>query len=214
VEIAIAFPLLIILFSGMVEFGFVLNYYLALLDGTREAARFYSNADPFEDGYALDPANCQCPISECPNEDAVDAADSDCDRSLFYSGAAAMVKAALEPSDAQDTSRKIVLDPAIDDIIITVLSVEDGVVTRYPSGTGAYHQYNNQDSKFKLEPSEPDPVLELLIPDAPDTGVLIVEVVYGYTQILNLPWLDPFLPEPTMLRAYTVMPLVAAEPVN
>jgi len=47
VEIAIALPVLLILLSGMVEFGFMLNYYLSLLDATREAARLYSNFDPF-----------------------------------------------------------------------------------------------------------------------------------------------------------------------
>ena len=36
VEVAIAFPVLIILFSGVIEFGFILNYYLSLLDATRE----------------------------------------------------------------------------------------------------------------------------------------------------------------------------------
>src|SRR5687768_5497362 len=47
VEIAIALPLLLMLFSGMVEFGFMLNTYLSLIDATRQTARFYSNVNPF-----------------------------------------------------------------------------------------------------------------------------------------------------------------------
>ncbi len=47
VEIAITLPLLLMLFSSMVEFGFMLNYYMALIDATRYAAREYSNGDPF-----------------------------------------------------------------------------------------------------------------------------------------------------------------------
>ena len=49
VEFAIAFPIVIMLFAGVVEFGFILNYYLSLLDATRESARYSSNLDPFAD---------------------------------------------------------------------------------------------------------------------------------------------------------------------
>ena len=47
VEVAIAFPLLLMLFSGMVEFGFMLNTYLSLLDATRQTARYLANSNPF-----------------------------------------------------------------------------------------------------------------------------------------------------------------------
>ena len=53
VEVAIAFPILIILFSGVVEFGFIINYYLSLLDATRDAARLYSSGDPFDAGSSV-----------------------------------------------------------------------------------------------------------------------------------------------------------------
>jgi len=36
VEVAIAFPIFIMLFSGVVEFGFIINTYLSLLDATRD----------------------------------------------------------------------------------------------------------------------------------------------------------------------------------
>ena len=98
VEFAIAFPIVIMLFAGVVEFGFILNYYLSLLDATREAARFYSNQDPF----AADPNTAR------------NASD------WFYADSAAMVKDALEPRSANDTTRKIILDSARDDVIITV----------------------------------------------------------------------------------------------
>jgi len=119
------------------------------------------------------------------------------------------VKENLEPHDADDTSRKILLDPARDDIIVTVISEDDGALTRFPAGFENFRQYGNQLSKF-----DDAAVSSLLVTDAPDTGILIVEVWYGYDQVLNLPWLDPFLPDPVMLHAYTIMPLIAAEPVN
>ena len=39
VEVAITFPILIMLFTGVVEFGFILNTYLSLVDATRDAYR-------------------------------------------------------------------------------------------------------------------------------------------------------------------------------
>jgi len=49
VEITLTFPVLLLLLSGMVEFGFMLNYYLSLTDSSRETARFFSNFDPFDE---------------------------------------------------------------------------------------------------------------------------------------------------------------------
>ncbi len=207
VEIAIAFPVLIILFSGMIEFGFVLNYYLSLLDGTREAARFYSNNDPFEIGEPL--GNCQCPGGPgqlCQGELPADTADADCDRQSFYVAATAMALSSIQPADADDTSRRITLDPARDDVIVTVVSVAGNTITRYLGGTGVYRQYGNYETPFT------DAYIQsLLVAGAPCTGILIVEVFYNYDSILKLPWLAPLFP--ALLHTYTVMPLIAAEPV-
>ena len=47
-----------------------------------------------------------------------------------------------------------------------------------------------------------------------ETGILIIEVYYGYVGILRLPWLTMFMSpdDPVMLHASTIMPLVAAKP--
>src|SRR5687768_1190322 len=47
VEFALLLPILLTLFIGMVEFGFMINAYLSLTDATRQAAREYSNSQPF-----------------------------------------------------------------------------------------------------------------------------------------------------------------------
>ena len=44
----------------------------------------------------------------------------------------------------------------------------------------------------------------------PDAGLLIVEVHYTYNAVMNLPWTAPLFP--MKLRAYTIMPLPAADP--
>jgi hypothetical protein len=206
VEIAIAFPVLIMMLAGLVEFGFMLNYYLSLLDSTREAARTFSNFTPFEDGYTLSPRDCTCSVASCPNEEAGDRVDADCDKNTFYQGTAGMVLDNLQPRSAMDTSRRIILNSASDDVVVSVFSVASSSVTRFPAG-GEYRWFNNQPSR--LSNAE---IADRLIANAPDTGILLVEVFFDYHQVLALPWLAPFLPDPVLLHAYTMMPLAAAEP--
>jgi hypothetical protein len=186
VEIAIAFPFIIVLLSGVVEFGFVINYYLSLLDATREAARFWSNGDPF-----------------LPNTTTDDPA--------FYTNVIDRTVFQLQGIDPLHPI--IELDSSVDDVIVTVYSVYvpvsgTPVITQYPSG-GPQHRYGNQESAydsteiFNILTSSGDPLV--------CTGVLVVEVYWSYESVLNLPWLDPLFP--ALLHTYSMMPLVAAEPI-
>lgn len=185
-EFAIALPILFLLLSGVVEFGFALNYYLSLLDATREAARFYSNGDPF-------------------NSDGSDNID-------FYSAAAAMARASLDPSllpgNESYVGRKIELDSASDDVIVTVYAKDDSGVVRYPS-TGPYQMYGHATTMFTTSDIE-----SAFASGSPNAGILVVEVHYNYHQVMKLPWLTPFVPDPFVLTAYSMMPLVAAEPAE
>ena len=178
VEFAIAFPVVIMLFAGVVEFGFILNYYLSLLDATRESARVYSSGDPWIAG-------------PYPN--------------WFFIDAANKVKTNLEPTNVNDTTRKIVLDPAVDDVIITVYSVCGNKIYSFPSEAG-YHLYGNGTPIFNNSS-----MLASRLSGAPDTGILLVEEHYNYHQVLALPWITAFLSNPLPLRAYSIMPLHAAE---
>ena len=54
VELALVVVFLMILVAGIVEFGFMLNNYLNLVDASREAVRFSSNFDPFNLDGSLD----------------------------------------------------------------------------------------------------------------------------------------------------------------
>jgi hypothetical protein len=47
---------------------------------------------------------------------------------------------------------------------------------------------------------------------APNTGVLVVEIYYDYNQVLSLPWITAFVPDPIHIHTFAIMPLVAAEP--
>ena len=186
VEIAVSLPVLLMILSGLVEFGFMLNYYLSLVDATREVARAFSNFSPI-------------------NQDGTD-------NMAFYTNAVDAFRAnlaPLNPADPKDNSRKVALDPAHDDILISVFSIAGGNITRFPTSTGGvYHGFNNG---FNSRFTNAD-VQSRLISGAPNTGILLVEVFYYYHQVLSLPWIKVFIPDPVLLHAYTMMPISAAEP--
>src|SRR5436190_1893204 len=46
VELTLALPVLLLMLTGLLEFGFALNQYLNALDAAREGARFASDGDP------------------------------------------------------------------------------------------------------------------------------------------------------------------------
>lgn len=186
VEFALAFPILIILFTGVVEFGFMLNYYLSLLDATREAARFSSGLDPF--------------LSDLSDDMS------------FYTTTTAMVRASLDPmvSNPSYEGRRIILDPTRDDVIVTVYGVEGSTAIQYPE-SGPYHIFG---TPFYPSRFDTESIIDNRVQDAPNAGILVVEVVYNYHQILALPWVTAFVPNPTPLRAYTIFPIIAAEPVS
>jgi hypothetical protein len=187
VEFAIALPILLILLSGVVEFGFALNYYLSLMDATREAARYYSDSDPFD--FDQDPL-------ETPDE-------------YFYPAVSGMVINNLDPSNNTPgyEGRRIPLDPAMDDVIVTVFAKDDSGVVSYPT-SGAFHQYGNAASNFTT--SE---IASRFESSSPNAGLVLVEVVYNYRMVLKIPFITRFIPQTFPMRAYTFMPLSAAEPI-
>lgn len=184
VEFAIALPVLMLLLSGVVEFGFALNYYLSLLDATRESARYHANLDPF--------------------------LDDGTDDILFYNSAIGMAYNNLDPtvSDPTFVGRRIILDPTEDEIFVTVYAKDDTGVVSYPA-SGSFRAFNNMALESLFTASEIESLFES---GSPNAGILVVEVHYNYNQVMALPWLSAFVPDPLLLRAYTIMPLVAAEP--
>lgn len=56
VELMLMVLVLVILVAGIAEYGLLLNQYLNLLDGAREAVRYTSNFNPFQTDGSVDPA--------------------------------------------------------------------------------------------------------------------------------------------------------------
>lgn len=197
VEFAIALPVLILLLTGMVEFGFMLNTYLSLQDAARTTARRYSTVNPF-------------------NADGTD-------NPAFYSDAAQYAVELLAPT-SDPASRQIVMDSTRDNILISLISVEvdettdpDSIVSiTHHSGGQYYRHYTDTNPPTGY----PDESIETFMTangaEPSDAGLLIVEIYYGYEGTLNLPWTIPFFSpsNPSMLYISVVMPTIYAKPFD
>lgn len=68
VEVAIIFPVLLILLSGLLEFGFMLNEYMTIQDAVRNAARFASDGDFMQSDTPYNQYLCADPETGFPQE--------------------------------------------------------------------------------------------------------------------------------------------------
>ena len=195
VEFGVALPILILLFSGMVEFGFMLNTYLSLQDAVRTAARRYSNENPL------------MKVNGVVEDDIT-----------FYEGAAQNVVDALDLN-----AKQIVVDPTRDNVLISVLTVRvdedadpDAIesITRHPEDAEFFRLYSDTSPNSIYGDVEIADYLTSNKSVPVDMGLLIIEVFYSYEGVLHLPWTEPFFSEanPTMLYNSTIIPLVAVKP--
>ena len=243
VEMALAFPILLLVLAGALEVGKYFNDYLTLLDSTREAARWEADHDyssVVEPPYAVD-----------ANDPKNYAAHGKCDGD-FYRQAACLVFQNIYGFR---------YDPAVDDVVVSVVSIgSDGKVAyRFPrpcSGGGpmppagmyqgcnslvtsraqgwSYCQNVIQQNINREEMADPkinytgtacqpkaslysDHDIETLLntTSTPRTGLVLVEVYHVHRQFLGLiPPTLPFLPQQVMMHAYTIMPNPSAAPIS
>ena len=192
VETALLLPILLLLLSGLIEFGFLLNRYLILLDAVRNAARFSSDSL-----YTATFPDTACDVGAVSYPHFTD----------FFGQTACLVMRELG-----NEQPAVILDLARDDVIVSAFSIEAGVgVTRFPPafGEAGFSYFGNLASDFTT--ADMNSMLQV---GAPSTGVLLVEIWYHYDQVLALPWITAFLPDPVLLHLHTVMPLVSAEPTS
>jgi len=191
VEFAVLLPILLMMLSGLIEFGFLLNYYLDLVDAAREASRFAANDDPLIREGAM-------------------AGQTDI---TFYVLARDMVLQSIDIGSGGQIS----LDTtANDDIVISAFSIMGNTIARrFPDldgdglcdDTDFYSYANNRASDFSCVD-----IAALLDPAAPHSGIVLIEIYYDYHMILGLPWITAFVPDTITLHAYSMMPNTASEP--
>jgi hypothetical protein len=196
VELMLVTLILALMLSGVVEFGYLLNSYLKVLDGSREGARFASNGgEAFQwDGSGY--------IS----------------LQSFYLYAALQTMNVMAPIVLNGNRG--------DDILISVFTVSGGSITRWPDGyvNGWDVCDNRGETTLNLDAAKWNScthrnshfstlqVLGLMDPGAPGSGIVLVEIYYNYPQILKLPVFAQAIPDPIPVYTYSVMPLSSAEP--
>jgi hypothetical protein len=215
VETAILFPLLLMVVSGLTEFGFLLNDYLALQDAARNAARFAADGM-----YNFRDNNYSCATGSGTRD--------------FYRQAACLVNQELSQERPE-----IMLDLGTgqDDIVISAFSIAQDycrapasyppvqrippnpgvscVTVRHPTSDGEAGWSEALDSTGVRNQASLIATMDIntrLDGSAPSTGFVSVELFYTYEQKLRLPWITVFLADPILLHNYALMPLVSAEP--
>lgn len=188
VEFTLLLPVLLIMISGLVEFGFLLNQYLDLTDAAREAARLAVDRDIIHD----------------PAGNYVDPNDP------FY----VLLQDFTLDALARGSGGQVVLDTTgNDNIIISSFEIVGGVVqTRYPVSYPIGVSWNSGSTHTAgMSTAEVNARMSTLT-DVPNSGLVLVEIYYEYYMILELPWITMFVPNPIMLHAYSFMPNASVAP--
>jgi hypothetical protein len=228
VELALIVPLLLLILLGLVEVAFFMGRYLDVLDLTREAARFASGRTPYLNN-AADPRPPTADYN-CSTPDNFDFYyDTAC---IFSPPSNAVCEAANDPF-CNGFNSFIAFNPATDDVVITVFTIEDqNVKQEWPAPHGwwalsnvdADAAHNNnfmrncQGDVVRSDPyyteDKVDGVLGEFSSTTPKKGYVAVEFYYCYEQVLDLPLISNIIPNPLQIHAYTFMPLPAAQPTR
>lgn len=204
VELALVLPILLFLLVGFVEIGALVYNYLSLLDVAREAARFASEHNPL--------------VLEAPSSGLPESACEDDKLHFYYDTSCVIIGAGFNPD--------IALNPATDDVAISVFTVDDNTVSnRWPDDEdGVWSLYSENWTKNcdgSLHNTTPFMTNEELIntiltsgsgSGRTDKGIALVKVYFCHKQLLNLPITSQLVPNPVRLHAYAVMPAPEAAP--
>jgi hypothetical protein len=209
VELALVLLILALLLAGVVEFGYLMNNYLHVLDAAREAARYSSSADfNNPDFYYIAAAKA----------------------------ASTMAPVELDPVHPDDIV--ISVFSVSGGSIVRFPSANGWSLCAHYASFAAYFPTLDPPAAVPPELDNPGwnsgctvraslltsaDILNRMDASAPNSGVLLVEVYYNYPQLLKLPIFSngvflgvtySIIPDPIPLYVYTVMPLSSAEPAE
>ena len=209
VEVALTFPVLLLILAGAIEIGMYYNTYLNLMDATREGARYSVNGSPIDQDAAV--------TYVC--EDTKD----------FFKKTACLTRQNL------DLSMPGRFDPTHDDILVSLLLFKNGqIVGRYDAANWVPGQngwswcesmavnYDHVGGCNRATTRFPNSVLQgrldefisdqsVAPTDIPKAAYVLVEVYHIHHQFLGLiPPNLPFLPQEVVMHAYAIMPVPAA----
>lgn len=243
VELALVIPILLVMLLGLAEVTLFLGRYLDALDLTREAARFASARDSRPEIQAqISAVDCSAPepfnfywhtacILSPPQT------DDQCTDCIGFA-----VGDPGRPAHCKfcnGLNSFVELDPAVDDVLISVFTVVDrhssaqSPVTTWAlsnndldGGHSNNWQYDCTGTQgaaniLRTEPYYTEARINDLLnagantptpASRPNRGFVAVEFYYCYEQVMNIPFFTVFVPSPMRIHAYTIMPLPAAAP--
>jgi hypothetical protein len=202
VEFTVLLPVLLIMISGLIEFGIMLNYYLDLIDAGREAARFAADTDLIRNP---NPPYASLELSTNPMYAKI--------QDLAMQSLAAASDNRIDWPKMRIMYPGTFCDHVKGDIVISAFGVLNNagspvVDKRFPTDAPNGHSLcNHYFSKFTSAD-----IQARLDPAAPTSGLVLVEIYFDYDQVLGLPWITAFVPNPVHLHAYTIMPNANVEP--
>lgn len=207
VEFTILLPVLLMMLSGLIEFGFLLNNYLDIIDAARETARFAANDDPTV-GLPTDEYD---PLSVPPKVNFWHRAFLNARSSLFTASDGRINWNTNDPKDCAGVNG---------DVVVSAFSLLGNTVhQRFPgldAGASNVAACPLEDPPRKVYASK---ITDAFVNDTlsgsvlPNSGFVLIEIYYEYEMLLGLPWITEFVPDPIVLYAYTIMPNINVEPV-
>jgi hypothetical protein len=209
VEMALAFPILLLILAGTLEVGKYFNDYLTILDATREAARYAADGD--------------LTLMKEPSDI--------CDDNFFHQAACLARQNISGISFNTDTDDIVVSAMSIgtDGKIISgsrypracsdpappsfMPNFCDALVENSQSGWSYCEHITKTNCKAASSLFTNEAIENMLAqsPDGPPTGLVVVEIYRLHKQFLGLipPGLA-FIPQEVVMHAYTTMPLPSA----
>jgi len=231
-EFALVLPILILVLLGVVELTLFLGTYINLLDLTREAARFASNRDPFSAAgtkicgpvigtktfdFFYDTSCIFSPLALSPG----------CN-SAFCDGFNSTIQLKSREDDIliyTFTESEVSGQAQITDNSLCNSSVTTGCPWVWSNNrtfdSDPTHINNWQRDCNRLTtadttktPNFTRAVMQSYLSSSaePNKGFVVIEVFFCYHQVLNIPIISNFLPNPILIDTYSIMPLPAAQP--
>jgi hypothetical protein len=185
VELALFFPIILLMLVIMIDAGFLMYHYLTILDATREGARYGASIDPF-----LNP----------------DIYERICNGIVMPLAQDVLIDADPEGLDVVISIFSVGTSGAGVPEVTTRYPDDDGWSLNNEGGrTGTIRTsvFSIADVNTRLQS----------MPGSPDTGVLLVEIWFDDHTLISVPFISAATAiDPIRLHAYTFMPITKATP--
>jgi hypothetical protein len=227
---------------GLVEVSFYIASYLNALDLTREAARFASVRDPFDGKPSLGYTQPSYASSTC--QDSGNNVDFYYSTACNFSAPPPAGNTCTGNSFCGGLNTYLPFNPVTDDIVISVFTVSNVQHNGSTTGTtattdqwpsGKHYWAYSEDVKGKAagagnwtkdcsttpqtvtnQPYYTSTVVNAAMSSGSvqTKGYVGVELYYCYQQVLGIPILTNFIPNPLRIHVYTLMPNPASQPTD